>query len=112
MTIEGILSIQAGDNPRVVAEKLKTFLAARPSASADERPGDAAAPAPPRPRRPSGMARGTVRGRGDSGGAEHERRALAAHLRGHDHAADGAVHGAVLDLVGEHLEGAWRCRAP
>ena len=24
--IEGILSIQAGDNPRIVEEKLKTFL--------------------------------------------------------------------------------------
>ena len=26
MMIEGILSIQAGDNPRIVEEKLKTFL--------------------------------------------------------------------------------------
>ena len=26
MIIEGILSIQAGDNPRIVEEKLKTFL--------------------------------------------------------------------------------------
>ena len=29
MIIEGILSIQAGDNPRIVEEKLKTFLDAR-----------------------------------------------------------------------------------
>ena len=26
MTLEGILSIQAGDNPRVVAEKLLSFI--------------------------------------------------------------------------------------
>jgi chemotaxis protein MotA len=26
MMIEGVLSIQAGDNPRIVEEKLKTFL--------------------------------------------------------------------------------------
>ena len=26
MMLEGILSIQAGDNPRVVEEKLRTFL--------------------------------------------------------------------------------------
>ena len=32
------------------------------------------------------------------------RRALAPHLRRHDHAADGAVHRPVGDLVGEHLE--------
>ena len=33
-----------------------------------------------------------------------ERGAMAAHLRGHDHAADGAVHGAVLDFLGERLQ--------
>ena len=32
------------------------------------------------------------------------RRALAADLRRHDHAADGAVHGAVLDLLGQRLQ--------
>jgi chemotaxis protein MotA len=26
MTVEGILSIQSGDNPRIVEEKLKAFL--------------------------------------------------------------------------------------
>jgi chemotaxis protein MotA len=34
MTVEGILSIQAGDNPRLVAEKLMSYV---PPA---ERPGD------------------------------------------------------------------------
>ena len=33
-----------------------------------------------------------------------ERGALAFDLRGHDHAADGAVHGPVLDLLGQHLQ--------
>ena len=36
MTLEGILSVQAGDNPRVVAEKLGSFVATRPSAVSDE----------------------------------------------------------------------------
>ena len=27
ITVEGILSIQAGENPRVIEEKLKSFLA-------------------------------------------------------------------------------------
>ena len=33
-----------------------------------------------------------------------ERGALAVDLRRHDHAADGAVHGPVLDLLGQHLQ--------
>ena len=41
---------------------------------------------------------------GGGGGGAPKRRALAAHLRGHDHAADGAVHDPVLDLLGERLE--------
>ena len=63
-------------------------------------------PRPPTPRRrPRHERRAGAAGRRPrhDGGAR-ERRALAAHLRRHDHAADGAVHGAVLDLVGEHVE--------
>ena len=37
ITVEGILSIQAGENPRVIEEKLKSFLA--PSAR-DNAPED------------------------------------------------------------------------
>jgi chemotaxis protein MotA len=36
LVIEGILSIQAGDNPRVVQEKLSTFVAPSLRAGADE----------------------------------------------------------------------------
>ena len=44
MIIEGILSIQAGDNPRIVEEKLKTFLTPteRAEFSADGGGGDEA----------------------------------------------------------------------
>ncbi len=42
ITVEGILSIQAGENPRVIEEKLKSFLApsARNEASEDDGGGD------------------------------------------------------------------------
>lgn len=42
ITVEGILSIQAGENPRVIEEKLKSFLApsARNSASEDSGGGE------------------------------------------------------------------------
>jgi chemotaxis protein MotA len=44
MTLEGILAIQAGDNPRVVADKLLSFIP--PGERAGEDDGDAeAAPA-------------------------------------------------------------------
>lgn len=42
MILEGILSIQAGDNPRIVKEKLESFLAPGKRSSGDE---DAAPPA-------------------------------------------------------------------
>jgi chemotaxis protein MotA len=44
MTLEGILAIQAGDNPRMVAEKLITYVAPadRPDPDAADEP---AAPA-------------------------------------------------------------------
>ena len=46
MMIEGILSIQAGDNPRVVEEKLKTFLdPAERTALRGEQGGEATASA-------------------------------------------------------------------
>jgi len=44
MTLEGILSIQAGDNPRLVAEKLMSFLP--PAERAEEEDGGGAAAAP------------------------------------------------------------------
>ncbi|MBO5524058.1 MAG: motility protein A [Roseburia sp.] len=42
ITVEGILSIQAGENPRVIEEKLKSFLApsARNNPAEDERGGE------------------------------------------------------------------------
>jgi len=42
ITVEGILSIQAGENPRVIEEKLKSFLApsARNNSAEDERGGE------------------------------------------------------------------------
>lgn len=43
LTLEGILSVQAGDNPRVVGDKLRSFVA--PSLRGDE-DGEAAASAP------------------------------------------------------------------
>ena len=88
MMIEGILSIQAGDNPRIVEEKLKTFL----------EPGRAQARSRRRARpRGGGGARRAGGRSGEEARARARRRALAADLRGHDHAPDGAVHGPVLD---------------
>ena len=39
LTLDGILAVQAGDNPRVVAEKLNSYIA--PIERADERGGQA-----------------------------------------------------------------------
>ncbi len=39
--IEGLLSIQAGENPRVIEEKLKSFLAPKDRTTADEGGGEA-----------------------------------------------------------------------
>ena len=39
--IEGLLSIQAGENPRVIEEKLKSFLAPKDRTAADEGGGEA-----------------------------------------------------------------------
>lgn len=46
MTLEGILSIQSGDNPRLVADKLKSYLppAQRESEAKAVKPGSAAEP--------------------------------------------------------------------
>ena len=106
MLIEAILSIQAGDNPRMLAEKLETFLAPerpRRGRQAKRRPRP---PTARRSRRRHELARPQeppAAAAGDHGGGhEGARRALAAHLRRHDHAADGAVHRHVGDLVGEH----------
>jgi chemotaxis protein MotA len=51
MLLEGILSIQAGDNPRLLAEKLETFIppSARGGAKAAEKAKGAAAKAPEAP---------------------------------------------------------------
>ncbi len=104
MTLEGILSIQAGDNPRLVADKLMSYLPPAEREAEDEpRTARGRRPRAYRPRRPSDGARTrpqTPRARRRA----RQRRALAADLRRHDHAADGAVHGAVLDLLGEHLQ--------
>ena len=42
ITIEGLLSIQAGENPRIIEEKLKSFLApaARAAFGADNAGGE------------------------------------------------------------------------
>jgi chemotaxis protein MotA len=45
MTLEGILGIQAGDNPRILAEKLQSFIAPAERNSAQEGGAGAAAPA-------------------------------------------------------------------
>jgi len=45
MILEAVLSIQAGDNPRMLAEKLETFLA--PEERKEEEPKPGAAPAAP-----------------------------------------------------------------
>ena len=37
--IEGLLSIQAGENPRVIEEKLKSFLAPKDRADASSEEG-------------------------------------------------------------------------
>ena len=39
--IEGLLSIQAGENPRVIEEKLKSFLAPKDRVTANEGGGEA-----------------------------------------------------------------------
>ena len=111
LTLDGILAVQAGDNPRVVARPLNSYVAPTERGSEDDQPDIHFTPMLQEERksgRPpdSGQA-------GSAAGARRprERGALAAHLRGHDHAADGAVHGAVLDLVREHLE-VQPCRRP
>ena len=105
MTLEGILSIQAGDNPRLVAEKLMSYLPPAERDAEDER-RRLGAGVEPAGRGGLAMARGHGgrRARRRQRTEEDERRALAADLRRHDHAADGAVHGAVLDLLGQHLQ--------
>ena len=39
VTVEGLLSIQAGENPRVIEEKLKSFLSPKMRQSMSEQPG-------------------------------------------------------------------------
>ena len=56
-----------------------------------------------RPRKPSWPVTSDTRGRTPRGGAR-ERGALARVLRGHDDAPVLPLHGALLDLVGEHVE--------
>jgi chemotaxis protein MotA len=41
MTLEGILSIQAGDNPRLVSEKLMSYLPPDQRSTEDEEPSSA-----------------------------------------------------------------------
>jgi chemotaxis protein MotA len=48
LTVEGILSVQAGDNPRVVGDKLRSFVAPAERGDGEEAAaGDKAAPAAP-----------------------------------------------------------------
>ena len=65
LSLEGILAIQAGDNPRVVAEKL--MASCRPPSA---RPRGRQPPAPPTPP-------GRARGRPRSHGRRHGRRSMA-----------------------------------
>ena len=46
MVLEGILSIQAGDNPRIVREKLEAFLPPGDRSSDDDADSDGGAPTP------------------------------------------------------------------
>ena len=55
MTVEGILSIQAGDNPRLVSEKLMSYVPPAERDGEDEAPARPASPS--RPRRPRMAAR-------------------------------------------------------
>ena len=50
------------------------------------------------------MARGHGRRRRHGAAEEGSNERWLSDLRGHDHAADGVVHGAVLDLLGQHLQ--------
>ena len=88
MTLEGILAIQAGDNPRVVAEKLIAYV---PPARAPDRGGGGRRRCrrrrPRRPRPPSTMSGRRRHKGGHDGGGARERGALARLVRGHDHAA-------------------------
>ena len=49
MTLEGILAIQAGDNPRVVADKLLSFIPPAERASEDGGDADAVPSEAPEP---------------------------------------------------------------
>ncbi len=100
LIVEGILSIQAGDNPRVVQEKLITFVPPKQRLSEEQQ---AAGRAPPR-RRPRNPRHGPQTQRRAPRGGARERGTLARVLRGHDDAPVRALHGALLDLVGEHVE--------
>ena len=109
--IEGILSIQAGDNPRLLEEKLHAFLDPSERETEVEEGGTVQGEAgysassaywnahvttwhsdQRRPRAPSAAARSPRK----AGDGRHD--ALAADLRRHDHADAGAVHHPVLDL--------------
>ena len=71
LTVEGILSVQAGDNPRVVGDKLRSFVAPAERGDGDEEP---------RPARAAGRARG-----------RSPRRRPPSHVRRRPHAASAAV---------------------
>ena len=104
MILEGVLALQAGDNPSMLAERLDTFL---DPAGARRRPRSAGHGRPSRCcRRPHERScdRAAPQGRRSRRGPRGRRRALAPHLRRHDHAAHGAVHRHVGDLVREHDE--------
>ena len=101
LIVEGILSIQAGDNPRVVQEKLITFVP--PALRVDADAGQGRRTPRRRPRNPSWPVTSDTSRWAPRGGAR-ERGALARVLRGHDDAPVLPLHGALRDLVGEHVE--------
>ena len=90
VTLEGLLAVQAGANPRLVGERLRSLLPEEPAAQVGQG------------RR---MSASTARGgrlaarRRPRGGARQPR-ALAHQLLGHDHRAHGAVHRPVRDQPG------------
>ena len=84
LVIEGVLAVQAGANPRVVAQRLHSLL-----------PGARAR------RRAEGRLTWARDASGERGArGAREPRALAGQLRRHDDAADGAVHRDVRDQPG------------
>ena len=89
LIIDGVLAIQAGANPRVVADQAPLQDGVPGAGGRRQGSRMSSGGGGGRRRRPRGGARGA-----------REPRALAGQLRGHDDAADGAVHRDVRDQPG------------